>query len=257
MKVIWSRTPEELGQRAAKHAAVLLRRYLEENGTTRLLLSTGASQFTTLSALVKEPLAWNRVEVFHLDEYIGLSREHPAGFVKYLRERFVDIVKPGEFHCVDTSGDIDEIITELTREILKSPVDVGLIGIGENAHIAFNDPPADFDNKQAFIIVELAESCRRQQLGEGWFPALEDVPGRAVTMSVEQILKCRHIISAVPFKVKARAIYDTLLAPGITPMIPSTALRKHGDVTIYVDEDSASMIGEGLYDFYDAEGAVK
>jgi glucosamine-6-phosphate deaminase len=253
MKVIWSRTPEELGQNTAKYAASLLRRYLMQNGTARLLLSTGVSQFTTLSALVKEPLDWDKVEVFHLDEYIGLPRDHPASFVKYLRERFVDIVKPGKFHCVDTTGDVDELIAGLTREVRKSPIDVGLIGIGENAHIAFNDPPADFDSEQAFIVVELAESCRLQQLGENWFPTLGDVPGQSVTMTVRQILKCRHIISAVPFKVKAKAIHDTLTAPGITPMIPATALRKHDDVTIYVDEGSASMIDEGMYSRIDQQ----
>jgi len=247
MKTVLSQTPEELGQKAAKHAATLLRRYIEENGGARLLLSTGASQFATLSALAEEPLPWDKVEMFHLDEYIGLSREHPASFIKYLQERFVDKVRPGKVYFIDTSGDIGELIDRLTDEIRRRPIDVGLIGVGENAHIAFNDPPADFDSEEAFIIVNLAESCRRQQYGEGWFPALENVPTQAVTITVKQILKCRHIISAVPFEVKAQAVHDLLTAPDITPMIPATAFRKHDDVTLYIDRDSASMVDINRY----------
>ena len=247
MKIICTKTPEELGEKAAKQTAGLLKKYIEKNGVARLLLSTGASQFTTLSALLKEDVNWKKVEVFHLDEYIDLPVNHPASFVKYLEERFINKAKPKAIHYVDTTGDIDELIAHLTSEINKSPIDVGLIGIGENGHIAFNDPPADLDNENSYIIVNLAESCRKQQLGEGWFPALEDVPSTAVSITVRQILKCRHIISAVPFKVKAQAIRDTLTAPDITPLIPATALRHHDDVTLYIDEDSASMIDPGLY----------
>jgi len=242
MKVIYSNTPEELGQKAAAQASALLRQYIGQNGVARLMLSTGASQFTTLSALLKEQVDWKKVEVFHLDEYIGLPQSHPASFVKYLKERFADIAQPKVIHYVDTSADIDELIANLTAEITKSPIDVGIIGIGENAHIAFNDPPADFDNDNAFIIVKLAQSCRQQQFGEGWFPTLDDVPKTAITITVEQILKCKHIISAVPYKVKAQAIHDTLTSPEITPKIPSTVLRNHNDVTLYIDKDSASMI---------------
>jgi len=247
MIIISSKTPEELGVKAAAQAAALLRRYIEQKGVARLLLSTGASQFTTLNALLKEDVDWKKVEIFHLDEYIDLPRSHPASFVKYLEDRFISKVQPKEIHYVDTTGDVDELIMRLTIEINKSPIDVGLIGIGENGHIAFNDPPADFDNENSYIIVNLAESCRKQQLGEGWFPALEDIPSTAVSITVKQILKCRHIISAVPFQVKAKAIRDTLTAPDITPLIPATALKNHDDVTIYIDEDSASMIDPGLY----------
>jgi len=242
MKTIYSQTPEELGKKAAQQTASLLRKYIAEKGSARLLLSTGASQLTTLNALVAEELDWSKVEMFHLDEYINLPQTHPASFVKYLKERFVAKVNLGRVHFVDTSGDVDALISDLTREINKSPIDVGLIGIGENAHIAFNDPPADFHSQEAFIIVTLAESCRRQQLGEGWFPTLEDVPATAVTITVQQILKCKHIISAVPFKVKAKAIQATLTAPEITPMIPATILRNHEDATIYLDTDSSSLL---------------
>ena len=247
MKIICSRHPEELGQKAAAHTAALLRRYIENNGVARLLLSTGASQFTTLSALLEEQVDWTKVEVFHLDEYIDLPPTHPASFVKYLEDRFISKAQPKTVHYVDTTGDIDEMIARLSYEINKSPIDVGLIGIGENAHIAFNDPPADFENEGTYIVVKLAEACRRQQLGEGWFPTFDDIPSKAVSMTVRQILKCAHIISAVPFKVKAQAIYDTVTAPEITPMVPATALRNHGDVTIYTDRDSASMLDPSQY----------
>lgn len=242
MKIIQSKTAEELGKKAARQGAELLRQYINQNNTARLLLSTGASQLTTLNALINEPIDWTKVEMFHLDEYIGLPPTHPASFVKYLQERFIEKVKPGKVHLVDTTGDINGLIASLTKEVSKKPIDVGFIGIGENAHIAFNDPPADLENDNSFIVVTLAESCRRQQMGEGWFKTLEDVPAQAVTMTVREILKCRHIISAVPFDVKAKAVYDTLNAPDITPMVPATALRRHPDVTIYLDEGSAKNL---------------
>jgi len=242
MKIIHSQTPEELGKKAARHAADLLRKYISQNGSARLLMSTGASQLTTINALIDEELDWDKVEMFHLDEYLDLPKDHPASFVKYLQERFVSKVNLKKVHYVDTWGDIDSLLSNLSQEINKSPIDVALIGIGENAHIAFNDPPADFETDEPFIIVKLAESCRRQQLGEGWFPTLEDVPVEAVTISVKQILKSKHIISAMPFKVKAQAIYDTLNAPEITPMVPATAMRNHEDVTIYLDKDSGSKL---------------
>ena len=246
METIYSQTPEELGKKAAQQTAGLLRQYIAQNGSARLLLSTGASQLTTINVLLEEPVDWSKVEMFHLDEYIDLPLDHPASFIKYLQERFVDKIPLGKAHFVDTSGDVDAMIADLTREIRKRPIDVALIGIGENAHIAFNDPPADFDSDEAFIVVTLAESCRRQQLGEGWFKTLADVPTHAVTITVRQILKSKHIISAVPYKVKAQAVYDTLTAPDITNMIPSTILRNHADATIYVDRDSASMLDDSF-----------
>ena len=246
MKIVYSQTPEELGEKAAKQTATLLRQYIKQNNSARLLLSTGVSQLSTLRALLEEDVDWKHVEIFHLDEYIDLPSTHPASFVKYLHDRFISKIQPKAVYYVDTSKDVDELISNLTLEIRRRPIDVGLIGIGENAHIAFNDPPADFDTDEAFIVVTLAESCRQQQLGEGWFPSITNVPVKAVTITVKQILKCRHIISAVPFKVKAKAISDTLTEPEINPMIPSTALRNHHDVTIYLDNESASMIDSAI-----------
>ena len=235
-------TPEKLGKCAASHAAKLINQYIKKQNHARILLSTGASQLMTLYALISEDVDWSKVEMFHLDEYINLPQEHPASFVKYLKERFAEKINLAKAHYVDTTKDIDTLIKGLTNEIRRLPIDVGLIGIGENAHIAFNDPPADFGSKEAYITVSLAESCRKQQLGEGWFPTLDDVPKKAVTITVHQILQCRHIISAVPFSVKATAVRDTFNAPEITPDIPSTALRQHDDVTVYLDNESASLL---------------
>lgn len=241
MKVKVLKTPGELGMKAASHAAEVLRKAITEKGSARLILSTGASQFDTLSALVREDVDWSRVEMFHLDEYINLPESHPASFRKYLKERFVAHVNLKKVHFVNGEGDIEKNIKELSEELRKQPVDLGLIGIGENAHIAFNDPPADFDTRDPYIIVTLDEQCKKQQVGEGWFKTLEDVPKQAISMSVFQIMQCRTIISCVPYKVKANAIKLTL-ENDLTNTIPATMLKKHNDITIYLDEDSASAV---------------
>ena len=241
MKIVVSKDAKALGERAADFVAEILKKCIAEKGSARIVLSTGASQFTTLEALVQKDVDWSKVEMFHLDEYVNLPETHPASFRKYLRERFIDKVHPGAAHLVDGSP---ESIADITAALREKPVDVGLIGIGENAHIAFNDPPADFDCEEAYKIVTLNADCRRQQLGEGWFKTLEDVPRQAVSMTVRQILKCRHIISAVPYSVKAQALYKTAGAPEITNAIPATALRLHPDVTVYADRDSAAKILE-------------
>ena len=176
-----------LGKSAAKHIAAVLRDIIAEKGHARIVLSTGASQFDTLDALTKEEgIAWDRVEMFHLDEYIGLPVTHPASFRKYLQERFVDRVAPlAAVHFVDGT---EENIAALTEELRRAPIDLGLIGIGENGHIAFNDPPADFDTKEAYIVVNLNDTCKQQQLGEGWFATMDEVPKQAVSMTPYQIM---------------------------------------------------------------------
>lgn len=248
MKVILSKDHIELGRKAAKLTAELLNKAIGENGYARLILSTGASQFSTISALVEEEVDWSKVEMFHLDEYVNIPLTHQASFVKYLQERFVD--KVGNLkavHFVDTTKGTDEIIEKLTFELNKAPVDVGLIGIGENAHIAFNDPPADFENSNAYKVVTLDNACRNQQLGEGWFATFDDVPKQAVSMTVQQILKCKNIISAVPFKVKAKAIHDTLITDGVTNLVPATILKTHPNTTIFVDSESAALIDTNVW----------
>jgi glucosamine-6-phosphate deaminase len=205
------------------------------------LLSTGASQFDLFSELVKKDVDWGRVEMFHLDEYLGMSSAHPASFVRYLSDRFLAHLPPLKaVHFVDGTRRASEVIEELTGEINKAPIDIGLIGIGENGHIAFNDPPADFETEKSYIVVTLDEKCRRQQMGEGWFAIFDDVPKQAISMSVKQIFKCRKIISCVPYSVKARAVKDTL-ENDVTREVPATILKTHPDWTLFLDADSAAL----------------
>lgn len=241
MKVRVYRNSEELGKGAAAYSTEILNRSIAEKGKARLALSTGASQFDTLKALIETDIDWRKVEMFHLDEYINLPETHPASFRKYLKERFVSKVNLKQVNFVNGEGDIKSNIEELCREIGKEPIDLGLIGIGENAHIAFNDPPADFDTKEPYIIVNLDENCKRQQVREGWFPTIDDVPKQAISMSVQQILKCRHIVSCVPFKVKANAIQQ-MLENEISDLIPATMLKSHADIEVFLDEESASLV---------------
>ena len=245
MKIRVFKTSEELGKAAADYAAEVLKRAIREKGRARLVLSTGASQFDTLKALVKQDVDWSKVEMFHLDEYIGLPESHPASFRKYLKERFVNLINLKKAHFIDGEGNIEKCIGQLTEEIKKEPVDLALIGIGENTHLAFNDPPADFDTRESFIVVELDEDCKKQQVGEGWFDTLDYVPKKAVTMTVHQIMQSNVIISCVPYKAKAKAIKLTL-ENELTNMIPSTMLKRHKDCTLFIDEDSASLTDKNL-----------
>lgn len=250
MKIKVCKDPAELGAEAAKFAAKVLNKAIGEKGLARILLSTGASQFDTLKALVKEDIDWSKVEMFHLDEYVNLPKTHPASFRKYLEDRFVNLIDLKKAYFVKGEGDIEKNIKELTAEIRKNPIDLGLIGIGENAHIAFNDPPADFNTKEAFIVVELDETCRKQQVGEGWFKTIEDVPEKAITMSVYQILQSKVIISCVPYEVKAQAVKQTLESEAVTNNIPATILKTHNDWTLFVDEDSISKTDPSKYEAY-------
>ncbi|MBE7042719.1 MAG: glucosamine-6-phosphate deaminase [Ruminococcaceae bacterium] len=227
-----------LGQSAADYTAYLLNQAIKEKGSARIVLSTGASQFDTITALVDADVDWSKVEMFHLDEYVDLPETHIASFRKYLKERFVSKVNLKAAYFVDGTA---EGIKRLTEEIRKSPVDVGLIGIGENAHIAFNDPPADFDTKDAYIIVNLNETCKKQQVGEGWFATVDDVPKQAVSMSVYQIMQCKHIISCVPYPVKANAIQATL-ENDVTNTVPATIMKTHPNFILYIDSDSFAQV---------------
>jgi glucosamine-6-phosphate deaminase len=236
-----SANASELGAKAAQFAAIKLNEAIRRNGEARLVVSTGSSQFETFQSLLKETLEWQKVEVFHLDEYIGIPASHAASFRKYLYDRFISKVKIKEFHSVDVEGDINKKIRILTYKIRKKPVDLGLIGIGVNGHIAFNDPPADFDSREAYKIVNLNDECRLQQVNEGWFKSLEEVPERAVSMTPWQIMQCKAIISCVPHKVKAACVRNTLINKE-TNMIPATLLKQHPDFSLYLDINSASEI---------------
>jgi glucosamine-6-phosphate deaminase len=241
MNISINKNAVELGIEASKFISGKLNEIIQRNGEARIAVSTGSSQFEMFQALVKEKIEWNKVEVFHLDEYIGLPLTHPASFRKYLYERFVNLVPVRKFHGVDVEGQIHDRIRELTSEIRRKPIDIGFIGIGVNGHIAFNDPPADFNTKESYIIVDLNDECKMQQVGEGWFKTIDDVPKRAVSMSVWQIMQCKTIVSVVPHKVKANAVYNTF-AKEVSNLVPATKLKQHNDFHLYLDINSASRV---------------
>jgi glucosamine-6-phosphate deaminase len=235
---------EAMGAAAAHMAAAGLQAAIEARGEANLILATGASQFEMLESLVKQDVDWSRVTAFHLDEYIGLPESHPASFRKYLKERFVDQVPQlRQFHFVD--GNADDPVAECRRLgdlIAAKPIDVACIGIGENGHLAFNDPPADFETEEAYIVVHLDEACRRQQLGEGWFPSLDAVPERAISMSIRQIMKSEAIVCTVPDARKAEAVRKAVEGP-VTPHLPSSILQQHPRCDLLLDTASAALLG--------------
>ena len=240
MRIVISKTAEDLGKRAADAAEIIIKEAIEKNGEARIILSTGASQFETLKALTAKDIDWSKVTMFHLDEYVNLPETHPASFRKYLKERFVAKTNVGKAHFVDGTK---ENIAFLTNEIRKAPVDLGIVGIGVNGHIAFNDPPADFETKDAYIIVNLDETCRNQQVGEGWFKTFDDVPAQAVSMTVYQIMQCKNIITAVPHAEKAWTIENTLKSE-LTNIVPATMLKMHDNWQLFTDENSHKDVRE-------------
>ncbi|GAB6928484.1 glucosamine-6-phosphate deaminase [Paenibacillus sp. JCM 10914] len=232
---------DQAGLEAARTCEAILRDTIAERGRARIVLSTGASQFEFLSHFVKMNIEWDKVEMFHLDEYIALPESHPASFRKYLKERFLKYAPVSQAWLIDGEGDAGEMVERLNEEIVKSPVDLALIGIGENAHIAFNDPPADFDNESPYTIVDLSDTCKSQQVREGWFDSNADVPKQAITMTVQQILKSRHIVSVVPHQAKAAAILNTIQG-GVDHNVPATILKTHPSWMLYLDKESAAPI---------------
>lgn len=241
---------EDLGVAAADEGAKAIRQALKERGKARIILATGASQFDMLGALVSESgISWPDVECFHLDEYVGIPATHPASFRRYLRERFVDRLPEGvkSFRYLDTERPLDELRREAGDAVNAAPIDVAFIGIGENSHLAFNDPPADFETEEPYLVVHLDEACRRQQHGEGWFHSLDAVPQQAVSMSIRQILKAKRIVCSVPDERKARAVRASVEGP-IDPMVPASILRTHGEVTLFLDRDSAGQLAEETID---------
>jgi len=246
MRIRVYNTLPALGAAAAEQAAGIINAAIAKSGAARIVLSTGASQFPFFDALAGYPINWARVEAFHLDEYVGIDDQHIASFRKYLRERFDSVFKPGRMHYVSGEGDVAASIAALRAELLRAPIDLGMIGIGENGHLAFNDPPADFETEAAFHVVYLDDACKAQQVREGWFPTPADVPPAAISMSIKQILKCKAIISVVPHAVKVDAVCGTVRQE-VNNMLPATILKQHGDVTIYLDSASAAgLTGEEL-----------
>ena len=233
------KTTQEMGLEAAKLIAAKLNEAIDKKGEARLLLSTGASQFEMMDALTRLPVDFSKVIMFHLDEYVSLPISHVASFRKYLMERFVSKVHPKEAVFVNGEGDVAANIAYISRRVKEAPVDVGVIGIGENGHIAFNDPPADFETEDAYRVVTLDERCRKQQVGEGWFATVDDVPKQAISMCVKQIMSCRCIVSVVPHSVKTEAVKNTL-AQNVNNLVPATILKTHVSWDLYQDADSAA-----------------
>jgi glucosamine-6-phosphate deaminase len=217
---------------------------LAKSETARIIAATGASQLDFLRFLTSTPgIDWQRVEMFHLDEYIGLPVAHPASFRNYLMERFVRKTGIRRYHLLDGELDPATVVRTVGKELASAPIDIAFVGIGENGHLAFNDPPADFKTEDPYLIVELDATCRLQQVNEGWFKTLAEVPARAISMSVQQILKSEEIIAVVPGVQKARAV-KACLEGDIDPMAPASILRTHPNTTTYLDTESASLLTE-------------
>jgi glucosamine-6-phosphate deaminase len=236
----------QLGEAAARQAAGAIERAISERGRSRIIAATGASQFEFLNALIKTPgIDWAKVEMFHLDEYAGLPVTHPASFRKYLLERFIEPAGIANYHLIDGEADPNEVCKRLGEKINSAPIDVAFVGIGENGHLAFNDPPADFETDKAYIVVGLDEACRRQQVGEGWFAGPDDVPNQAISMTVKQILKAREIVCVAPEARKAQAVKNCF-ENEIGPQFPASSLRAHGNTIVYLDMESSALLDPEL-----------
>ena len=233
---------EEMGSTAAAEGAQMLRYAIDRDGEATIIVATGASQFEMLAALVEQDVDWSRVTMFHLDEYVDLPAGHPASFRKYLTERFTSKVPLGAVNFLSgETGDPQAVCDEMGQRIRRHTVDVAFVGIGENGHLAFNDPPADFETDSPYLLVELDEACRRQQAGEGWFDSVDDVPDRAISMSVREILRARTILCTCPDDRKAVAVRKTLDGE-ITPDVPASVLRTHPDCRFFLDAPAAALL---------------
>lgn len=248
MNIHVAQNPQGLGNSAGTAAAQLIREAIQANGFANIILATGASQFETLKQLTSEKdIDWRKVSMFHLDEYIGLPVTHPASFRKYLQERFIAKVPPLKAaYLINGETDAAAECKRVGGLILKHPIDVALVGIGENGHLAFNDPPADFETQEPYIIVNLDEPCRKQQLGEGWFKSFEEVPRQAISMSVKQIMKSKHIICSVPDSRKAEAVKNTL-EQQVSNEYPASVLQLHPGCSIYLDIFSAAHLSNKVH----------
>lgn len=242
MQIEVHNTNAEIGKAAATNTAQLIREAIEINGAANIILATGTSQFETLRQLVQEDVDWNKVTMFHLDEYIGLSSAHRASFRKYLQERFISkVLLLKAAHLINGELNPQQECERLGKLITQHPVDIALIGIGENGHLAFNDPPANFETEVPYIVVELDDACRRQQMGEGWFKTIDEVPGKAISMSIKQIIKSKNIICSVPDKRKATAVKNCLTQK-VNNLFPASILQSHKNCFVYLDKDSASLL---------------
>jgi glucosamine-6-phosphate deaminase len=234
----------QLGKAAAIRAGEIIRQAIANRGAAYVIAATGASQFEFLDELVGQNLDWSKTVFFHLDEYVGLPVTHPASFRRYLKERIVDRMRPKAFHLIN--GEAEDVSDECRRVgdlISQQRIDVAFVGIGENGHLAFNDPPADFETNQPYIVVDLDEACRKQQVGEGWFQNIEEVPRQAISMSIQQILKSRNILCIVPDLRKAIAVKNCVELD-VSPLRPASILQQHDDAILYLDSKSSSLLTE-------------
>lgn len=244
MKITIKKTVQEIGQASGNLAADLIRNIVQQKGHANIILATGTSQFETLKQLVaEENMPWNCVTMFHLDEYLGISISHPASFRKYLKERFIDKVHPKLKEVFMIDGEKDGVIEcqRLAKIIKEYPIDLAMVGIGENGHLAFNDPPADFETEEPYLVVELDEACRNQQFSEGWFETFEAVPKQAISMSIRQIMKSAKIICTVPDERKAEAVKNCLTSE-VSNLFPASILQQHPDCEVFLDENAASLL---------------
>ncbi len=241
LKVKIYKNTEEMGECSAVFVKEKIDAAIAEKGSANLILATGTSQFAFIEALKKKDIDWKKVNVFHLDEYVGISETHPASFRKYLKERILNIVKPANAYLIEGDAkDVDEVLNNYENLLKNHPIDIACIGIGENGHIAFNDPPvADFNDPKLIKVVELDEDCRKQQLGEGWFPTLEDVPGKAFSLTITAIMNCKAISCVVPDERKAKAVNNTINGP-IAVSCPASILRKHPNTVLFLDNASGA-----------------
>lgn len=236
---------KEAGMEAGKKAAALIRQAIASKGNATIILATGSSQFETLNQLTaEEGIDWSNVTMFHLDEYICLPISHRASFRRYLQERFMEKVpKLKSVNLINGEADPEAECYRLENLISQSPVDVALVGIGENGHLAFNDPPADFETDRAYLVVKLDEQCRQQQVNEAWFASIQEVPTQAISMSVKQIMLSKHIVCTVPGIRKAKAVKNTLERP-VSNYYPASILQNHPDCYLFLDNESASLLKE-------------
>ena len=242
MEIIIKSNPSELGKAAGSMAAQMINDAIKKRGEATIILATGTSQFETLLQLISTSIDWSKVTMFHLDEYIGLPKTSPASFRRYLEERFIQKVEPlKEIHLINGESDPVAECMRLNNIIKLMSVDVALVGIGENGHLGFNDPPADFETEEPFIIVELDEKCRQQQFGEGWFKSIADVPCKAITMSVKQIMKSAEILCSVPESRKAIAVRDCFDNP-VSNLFPASILQRHTNCVCFLDRDSSALL---------------
>ncbi len=236
---------KETSKMAAEKALSILKAAIEEKGKATFIMATGASQFDFIQALLEdETMDWSKTKMFHLDEYIGLPQSHPASFRKYLKERFISKAgNIGEVNLVNGETDDPQKECDRLNKLLENEtVDVAFVGVGENGHLAFNDPPADFDTEDPFIIVDLDEACRKQQMGEGWFASIDEAPKEAISMSIKQIMKSENVICTVPDERKAQAVKNCFEGDEVTPDYPASILKQHEDTYVYLDKGSASLL---------------